>query len=116
VLLDARTRRAGSHHQKLVVVRHLRQLYDRAYHMGAMTTRPRPEPAAADEARRGPHARGAVAGWAVHRSGHLYAAVCGRFWQVVQVNRYVEPMLPSWMAWSAKAPRRVDGRPSVKAQ
>ncbi|HEY6576304.1 MAG TPA: phospholipase, partial [Mycobacterium sp.] len=135
VLLDARTRRAGSHHQKLVVVRHpgspasdvafvggidlgygrnddsghggdpqvmefpdaygprppwhdmqaevhgpavhdlehtfrerwygssvldlpspVRQLYDRAYHMGAMTARPLPEPLAADEARRGPHA------------------------------------------------------------
>src|SRR5450631_4707164 len=135
VLLDARTRRAGSHHQKLVVIRHpgspvrdvafvggidlglsrnddsehpgdsqvmefpaaygprppwhdiqaevsgpavhdlehtfrerwygssvldlpspLRQLYDRAYHMGAMTSRPLPEPLAADEARRGTHA------------------------------------------------------------
>jgi phosphatidylserine/phosphatidylglycerophosphate/cardiolipin synthase-like enzyme len=135
VLLDARTRRAGSHHQKLVVVRHpgspgrdvafvggidlghsrndnpehrgdpqamtfpgaygprppwhdlqaevrgpavhdlehtfrerwygssvldvpspLRQLYDRAYHMGAMTSRPLPEPAGDDRARRGPHA------------------------------------------------------------
>ena len=135
VLLDARTRRGGSHHQKLVVLRHpgspardvafvggidlgygrnddsghagdpqvmefpgtygqrppwhdiqaevrgpavhdlehtfrerwygssvldlpspLRQLYDRAYHMGAMTSRPLPEPAADDETRRGPHA------------------------------------------------------------
>jgi phosphatidylserine/phosphatidylglycerophosphate/cardiolipin synthase-like enzyme len=135
VLLDARTRRAGSHHQKLVVVRHLgspardvafvggidlghsrnddsahhgdpqvmnfpdvygprppwhdmqaevrgpavhdlehtfrerwygssvldlpspvRQLYDRAYHMGAMTSRPLPEPTAHDETRRGTHA------------------------------------------------------------
>jgi phosphatidylserine/phosphatidylglycerophosphate/cardiolipin synthase-like enzyme len=135
VLLDARTRRGGSHHQKLVVVRHpgsparevafvggidlghsrnddsdhagdpqvmefpgtygrrppwhdiqaevrgpavhdlehtfrerwygssvldlpspLRQLYDRAYHMGAMTSRPLPEPTADDETRRGPHA------------------------------------------------------------
>ena len=135
VLLDARTRRGGSHHQKLVVVRHpgspardvafvggidlgygrnddsehagdpqvmefpdaygprppwhdmqaevrgpavhdlehtfrerwygssvldlpspVRQLYDRAYHMGAMTSRPLPEPTVADEARRGPHA------------------------------------------------------------
>jgi phosphatidylserine/phosphatidylglycerophosphate/cardiolipin synthase-like enzyme len=135
VLLDARTRRGGSHHQKLVVVRRpgypardvafvggidlgysrnddsehpgdsqvmefpdaygprppwhdiqaevsgpavhdlehtfrerwygssvldlpspLRQLYDRAYHMGAMTSRPLPEPLAADEARRGTHA------------------------------------------------------------
>ena len=135
VLLDARTRRGGSHHQKLVVIRHpgsperdvafvggidlgysrnddsdhagdpqvmefpeaygsrppwhdiqaevrgpavhdlehtfrerwygssvldlsspLRQLYDRAYHIGAMTSRPLPEPTAADETRRGPHA------------------------------------------------------------
>jgi phosphatidylserine/phosphatidylglycerophosphate/cardiolipin synthase-like enzyme len=135
VLLDARTRRGGSHHQKLVVVRHpgspvrdvafvggidlgygrnddsahpgdsqvmefpgtygprppwhdiqaevrgpavhdlehtfrerwygssvldlpspLRQLYDRAYHMGAMTTRPLAEPTAHDETQRGPHA------------------------------------------------------------
>jgi phosphatidylserine/phosphatidylglycerophosphate/cardiolipin synthase-like enzyme len=135
VLLDARTRRGGSHHQKLVVVRHpgspaldiafvggidlgysrnddsghagdpqamsfpgaygprppwhdiqaevcgpavhdlehtfrerwygssvldlpspVRQLYDRAYHMGAMTSRPLPEPAAADETRRGTQA------------------------------------------------------------
>jgi phosphatidylserine/phosphatidylglycerophosphate/cardiolipin synthase-like enzyme len=135
VLLDARTRRAGSHHQKLVVVRHpgspardvafvggidlghsrnddsahhgdpqamnfpdvygprppwhdiqaevrgpavhdleqafrerwygssvldlpspVRQLYDRAYHMGAMTSRPLPEPTAHDETRRGTHA------------------------------------------------------------
>jgi phosphatidylserine/phosphatidylglycerophosphate/cardiolipin synthase-like enzyme len=135
VLLDARTRRAGSHHQKLVVVRHpaspardiafvggidlghsrnddskhpgdpqvmtfpgvygprppwhdiqaevrgpavhdlehtfrerwygssvldlpspVRQLYDRAYHMGAMTSRPLPEPTAHDETQRGTHA------------------------------------------------------------
>jgi phosphatidylserine/phosphatidylglycerophosphate/cardiolipin synthase-like enzyme len=135
VLLDARTRRGGSHHQKLVVVRHpgspardvafvggidlgysrnddsdhdgdpqvmefpdsygprpawhdiqaevrgpavhdlehtfrerwygssildvsspVRQLYDRAYHIGAMTSRPLPEPLAADETRRGSHA------------------------------------------------------------
>jgi phosphatidylserine/phosphatidylglycerophosphate/cardiolipin synthase-like enzyme len=135
VLLDARTRRGGSHHQKLVVVRHpgspardvafvggidlgysrndssqhagdpqvmefpdtygprppwhdiqaevrgpavhdlehtfrerwygssildvsspVRQLYDRAYHIGAMTSRPLPEPLAADETRRGLHA------------------------------------------------------------
>jgi phosphatidylserine/phosphatidylglycerophosphate/cardiolipin synthase-like enzyme len=135
VLLDARTRRGGSHHQKLVVLRHpgspardvafvggidlgygrnddsghagdpqvmefpdaygprppwhdiqaevrgpavhdlehtfrerwygssvldlpspLRQLYDRAYHMGAMTSRPLPEPTADRETRRGPHA------------------------------------------------------------
>ena len=135
VLLDARTRRGGSHHQKLVVVRHpgspardiafvggidlgysrnddsahagdpqvmefpgaygprppwhdiqaevrgpavhdlehtfrerwygssvldlpspVRQVYDRAYHMGAMTSRPLPEPAAADETPRGTHA------------------------------------------------------------
>jgi phosphatidylserine/phosphatidylglycerophosphate/cardiolipin synthase-like enzyme len=135
MLLDARTRRGGSHHQKLVVVRHpgaperdvafvggidlgysrnddsrhlgdpqvmtfpdaygrrppwhdiqaevrgpavhdlehtfrerwygssvldvpspLRQLYDRAYHMGAMTSRPLPEPAPDDPTRRGPHA------------------------------------------------------------
>lgn len=135
VLLDARTRRAGSHHQKLVVIRHpgsperdvafvggidlgnsrnddsqhqgdpqpmpiartygprppwhdiqaevrgpavhdlehsfrerwygssvldlpspVRELYDRAYHMGAMTQRPLPEPSADDETRRGPHA------------------------------------------------------------
>ncbi len=135
VLLDARTRRAGSHHQKLVVLRHpkspdsdlafiggidlglsrnddsehrgdpqamefpssygpnpawhdiqaevhgpavhdlehtfrerwygssvldlpspLRMLYDRAYHMGALTARPLPEPTADDETRRGPHA------------------------------------------------------------
>jgi phosphatidylserine/phosphatidylglycerophosphate/cardiolipin synthase-like enzyme len=134
VLLDARTRRGGSHHQKLVVLRHpgsptrdvafvggidlgysrnddaahpgdpqvmefpgvygprppwhdiqaevrgpavhdlehtfrerwygssildlpspVRQLYDRAYHMGATTSRPLPEPTPADEARRGPH-------------------------------------------------------------
>ena len=34
----------------------VRQLYDRAYHIGAMTSRPLPEPLAADEARRGPHA------------------------------------------------------------
>jgi phosphatidylserine/phosphatidylglycerophosphate/cardiolipin synthase-like enzyme len=135
VLLDARTRRGGSHHQKLVVVRHpgspardvafvggidlgysrnddsehagdpqvmefpdtygprppwhdiqaevrgpavhdlehtfrerwygssildvsspVRQLYDRAYHIGAITSRPLPEPTAADETHRGPHA------------------------------------------------------------
>jgi len=135
MLLDARTRRGGSHHQKLVVVRHpgaperdvafvggidlgysrnddsrhlgdpqvmtfpdaygrrppwhdiqaevrgpavhdlehtfrerwygssvldvpspVRQLYDRAYHMGAMTSRPLPEPAPDDPTRRGPHA------------------------------------------------------------
>ena len=135
VLLDARTRRAGSHHQKLVVLRHpgapgrdvafiggidlgfsrnddsrhrgdpqamefpdtygprppwhdiqaevrgpavhdlehafrerwygssvldlpspVRQLYDRAYHMGAMTSRPLPEPSDDDSTRRGPHA------------------------------------------------------------
>jgi phosphatidylserine/phosphatidylglycerophosphate/cardiolipin synthase-like enzyme len=135
VLLDARTRRGGSHHQKLVVVRHpgspdrdvafvggidlgygrnddsehpgdpqvmefpdaygprppwhdiqaevrgpavhdlehtfrerwygssvldvpspVRQLYDRAYHIGAMTSRPLPEPAADDRTRRGAHA------------------------------------------------------------
>jgi phosphatidylserine/phosphatidylglycerophosphate/cardiolipin synthase-like enzyme len=135
VLLDGRTRRAGSHHQKLVVVRHpgspgrdvafvggidlgysrnddsehagdpqvmefppvygprppwhdiqaevhgpavhdlehsfrerwygstvldlpspVRQLYDRAYHIGAMTSRPLPEPTADDQTRRGPHA------------------------------------------------------------
>ena len=135
VLLDARTRRAGSHHQKLVVIRrrgrpeadvafvggidlgfsrnddsdHLgdpqvmdfpkaygqtppwhdiqaevrgpavhdlehtfrerwygssvldlpspvRQLYDRAYHIGAMTTRPLPDPTEDDATRRGPHA------------------------------------------------------------
>jgi len=135
VLLDARTRRGGSHHQKLVVVRHpgspmrdvafvggidlgygrnddsehpgdpqvmefpdvygprppwhdvqaevhgpavhdlehtfrerwygstvldlpspVRQLYDRAYHMGAMTSRPLAEPTAHDETRRGPQA------------------------------------------------------------
>jgi phosphatidylserine/phosphatidylglycerophosphate/cardiolipin synthase-like enzyme len=135
VLLDARTRRAGCHHQKLVVVRHpgapardvafvggidlgygrnddsrhggdpqvmtfpdtygprapwhdiqaevrgpavhdlehtfrerwygssaldlpspVRQLYDRAYHMGAMTSRPLPEPTADDRARLGTHA------------------------------------------------------------
>jgi phosphatidylserine/phosphatidylglycerophosphate/cardiolipin synthase-like enzyme len=135
VLLDARTRRAGSHHQKLVVVRHpgspmrdvafvggidlgysrnddsghagdpqvmtfpdtygprppwhdiqaevrgpavhdlehtfrerwygssvldlpspVRQLYDRAYHMGAMTSRPLPQPTEDDGTRRGPHA------------------------------------------------------------
>ncbi|MEO6821168.1 MAG: phospholipase D-like domain-containing protein [Candidatus Nanopelagicales bacterium] len=136
VLLDARTRRAGSHHQKLVVIRHrgdpdrdvafvggidlgysrnddsehagdpqvmefpdaygprppwhdiqaelhgpavhdlehtfrerwygssildlsspLRQLYDRAYHIGAMTGRPLPEPAPDDETNRpGTHA------------------------------------------------------------
>jgi phosphatidylserine/phosphatidylglycerophosphate/cardiolipin synthase-like enzyme len=135
VLLDARTRRGGSHHQKLIVVRHpgspardvafvggidlgysrkddsehagdpqamefpdaygprppwhdiqaevrgpavhdlehtfrerwygssvldlpspVRQLYDRAYHMGAMTSRPLPEPIADDGTRRGSHA------------------------------------------------------------
>jgi phosphatidylserine/phosphatidylglycerophosphate/cardiolipin synthase-like enzyme len=135
VLLDGRTRRAGSHHQKLVVVRHpcsavrdvafvggidlgysrnddsqhagdpqvmefpdtygprppwhdiqaevrgpavhdlehtfrerwygssildlpspVRQLYDRAYHIGAMTTRPLPEPTADHRTRRGTHA------------------------------------------------------------
>lgn len=135
VLLDARTRRAGSHHQKLVVIRRrgrpeadvafiggidlgfsrnddsdhggdpqvmefpkaygptppwhdiqaevrgaavhdlehtfrerwygssildlpspVRQLYDRAYHIGAMTTRPLPEPTQDDRTRRGPHA------------------------------------------------------------
>jgi len=135
VLLDARTRRAGSHHQKLVVVRHpgspdrdvafvggidlgysrgddsqhdgdpqtmefaaaygprppwhdiqaevhgpavhdlehtfrerwygssvfdlpspIRELYDRAYHIGAMTGRPLPPPIADDEERRGSHA------------------------------------------------------------
>ena len=135
VLLDARTRRAGSHHQKLVVVRHpgspdrdvafvggidlgysrsddsqhdgdpqtmefaaaygprppwhdiqaevhgpavhdlehtfrerwygssvldlpspVRQLYDRAYHIGAMSGRPLPPPIADDEERRGSHA------------------------------------------------------------
>jgi phosphatidylserine/phosphatidylglycerophosphate/cardiolipin synthase-like enzyme len=135
VLLDGRTRRAGSHHQKLVVIRHpgspgrdvafvggidlghsrnddsehsgdpqvmkfpdtygprppwhdiqaevrgpavhdlehtfrerwygssvldlpspVRQLYDRAYHMGAMTSRPLPEPTADDRTRRGTHA------------------------------------------------------------
>jgi phosphatidylserine/phosphatidylglycerophosphate/cardiolipin synthase-like enzyme len=135
VLLDGRTRRAGSHHQKLVVIRHpgnpgrdvafvggidlghgrnddsehegdpqamdfpaaygprppwhdiqsevrgpavhdlehtfrerwygsslldlpspVRQLYDRAYHMGAMTSRPLPEPADDDRTRRGTHA------------------------------------------------------------
>jgi phosphatidylserine/phosphatidylglycerophosphate/cardiolipin synthase-like enzyme len=135
VLLDARTRRAGSHHQKLVVVRHpgsphrdvafvggidlgysrgddsqhhgdpqamefaapygprppwhdiqaevhgpavhdlehtfrerwygssvldlpspVRQLYDRAYHIGAMTGRPLPPPVADDEERRGTQA------------------------------------------------------------
>ncbi len=135
VLLDARTRRAGSHHQKLVVVRHpdepgtdvafvggidlgfsrgddsshqgdpqtmpfpaaygprppwhdmqaevrgpavhdlehtfrerwygssvldlpspVRQLYDRTYHMGAMTARPLPDPLPDDETRRGSHA------------------------------------------------------------
>jgi phosphatidylserine/phosphatidylglycerophosphate/cardiolipin synthase-like enzyme len=135
VLLDARTRRGGSHHQKLVVVRRpgypardvafiggidlghsrnddsehlgdpqrmefpdtygpqppwhdiqaevsgpavhdlehtfrerwygssvldlpspIRQLYDRAYHMGAMTSRPLPEPLKADETARGTHA------------------------------------------------------------
>lgn len=135
VLLDARTRRGGSHHQKLVVVRHpgsperdvafvggidlgygrnddsehpgdpqvmefpdtygprppwhdiqaevrgpalhdlehtfrerwygssvldlpspVRQLYDRAYHIGAMTSRPLPEPTADDRTRRGTHA------------------------------------------------------------
>jgi phosphatidylserine/phosphatidylglycerophosphate/cardiolipin synthase-like enzyme len=134
VLLDARTRRAGSHHQKLVVVRHpgspagdvafvggidlghsrnddswhegdpqtmafpdaygprppwhdiqaevrgpavhdlehtfrerwygssvldlpspVRQLYDRAYHIGAMTSRPLPEPTPDNETRRGSH-------------------------------------------------------------
>ncbi len=135
VLLDARTRRGGSHHQKLVVLRHpgapgrdlafvggidlghsrgddgehagdpqvmefpseygerppwhdiqaevrgpavhdlehtfrerwygssvldlpspVRQLYDRAYHMGAMTSRPLPAPLPDDGTRRGPHA------------------------------------------------------------
>jgi phosphatidylserine/phosphatidylglycerophosphate/cardiolipin synthase-like enzyme len=135
VLLDARTRRGGSHHQKLVVLRHpgspardvafvggidlgygrnddsehtgdpqvmefpdtygprpawhdiqaevrgpavhdlehtfrerwygssvldlpspVRQLYDRAYHIGAMTSRPLPEPTVDDRTRRGPHA------------------------------------------------------------
>ncbi len=135
VVLDGRTRRAGSHHQKLVVVRHpgsperdvafvggidlghtrnddaehagdpqvmefpdafgprppwhdiqaevrgtavhdlehtfrerwygssvldltspVRQLYDRAYHIGVMTTRPLPEPVPADATRRGTHA------------------------------------------------------------
>ncbi|MEP7024465.1 MAG: phospholipase D-like domain-containing protein [Actinomycetota bacterium] len=135
LLLDARTRRAGSHHQKLVVLRHpavpdrdvafvggidlghsrnddsrhpgdpqvmafpdsygprppwhdiqaevrgpavhdlehtfrerwygssildlpspLRQLYDRAYHMGATTGRPLPQPAPDDQTRRGNHA------------------------------------------------------------
>ena len=135
VLLDARTRRAGSHHQKLVVIRHpgrsdqdvafvggidlgrsrnddhhhrgdpqvmdfpssygprppwhdiqaevrgpavhdlehtfrerwygsnlldipspFRQLYDRAYHMGATTARPLPDPLPADDTPRGTHA------------------------------------------------------------
>jgi phosphatidylserine/phosphatidylglycerophosphate/cardiolipin synthase-like enzyme len=135
VLLDARTRRGGSHHQKLVVLRHpaapghdvafvggidlghsrnddgqhegdpqvmefpaqygprppwhdiqaevrgpavhdlehtfrerwygssvldlpspVRQLYDRAYHMGATTSRPLPDPVPDDGLRRGPHA------------------------------------------------------------
>jgi phosphatidylserine/phosphatidylglycerophosphate/cardiolipin synthase-like enzyme len=135
VLLDGRTRRAGSHHQKLVIVRHpaaperdaafvggidlgfsrnddsehggdpqvmdfpdrygarppwhdiqaavrgpavhdlehtfrerwygssvldlpspVRQLYDRAYHIGAMTSRPLPEPAPDNRDPRGPHA------------------------------------------------------------
>jgi phosphatidylserine/phosphatidylglycerophosphate/cardiolipin synthase-like enzyme len=135
VLLDARTRRAGSHHQKLVVIRHprsptrdvafvggidlgfsrnddgehrgdpqvmgfseaygprppwhdfqaevrgpavhdlehtfrerwygssildvpspVRQLYDRAYHIGSMTGRPLPEPLPDDESRQGGHA------------------------------------------------------------
>ena len=135
VLLDARTRRAGSHHQKLVVIRHpgapgrdvafvggidlgysrgddsrhhgdpqvmdfpdsygqrppwhdiqaevrgaavhdlehtfrerwygssvldlpspVRQLYDRAYHMGAMTSRPLPEPLPDESMPRGTHA------------------------------------------------------------
>jgi phosphatidylserine/phosphatidylglycerophosphate/cardiolipin synthase-like enzyme len=135
VLLDGRTRRGGSHHQKLVVVRHpgspatdvafvggidlgysrnddsehggdpqvmdfpdaygqqppwhdiqaevhgpavhdlehtfrerwygssvldlpspVRQLYDRAYHIGAMTSRPLPEPAEDNRTRRGSHA------------------------------------------------------------
>jgi phosphatidylserine/phosphatidylglycerophosphate/cardiolipin synthase-like enzyme len=135
VLLDSRTRRGGSHHQKLVVVRHpgspardvafvggidlgysrnddsghagdpqvmefpdaygprppwhdiqaevrgpavhdlehtfrerwygssildvsspVRQLYDRAYHIGAMTSRPLPKPLDADETPRGHHA------------------------------------------------------------
>ena len=135
VLLDARTRRGGSHHQKLVVLRHpgapgrdaafiggidlghsrnddgehagdpqvmefpseygerppwhdiqaevrgpavhdlehtfrerwygssvldlpspVRQLYDRAYHMGAMTSRPLPAPVPDDGTARGPHA------------------------------------------------------------
>ena len=135
VLLDTRTRRGGSHHQKLIVLRHpgapgqdvafiggidlghsrrddgehagdpqvmefpaeygerppwhdmqaevrgpavhdlehtfrerwygssvldlpspVRQLYDRAYHMGAMTSRPLPEPMPDDGTSRGPHA------------------------------------------------------------
>ncbi|MDQ2875616.1 MAG: phospholipase D-like domain-containing protein, partial [Actinomycetota bacterium] len=135
VLLDGRTRRAGSHHQKLVILRHpaapardlafvggidlgfsrnddsehagdpqvmdfpeaygerppwhdiqaavhgpavhdlehtfrerwygssvldlpspVRQLYDRAYHIGAMTSRPLPDPAPDNRAPRGPHA------------------------------------------------------------
>lgn len=34
----------------------LRQLYDRTYHMGAMTSRPLPEPAPDDPTRHGPHA------------------------------------------------------------
>jgi phosphatidylserine/phosphatidylglycerophosphate/cardiolipin synthase-like enzyme len=34
----------------------VRQLYDRAYHIGAMTSRPLPEPTADDRTRRGPHA------------------------------------------------------------
>jgi phosphatidylserine/phosphatidylglycerophosphate/cardiolipin synthase-like enzyme len=34
----------------------VRQLYDRAYHIGAMTSRPLPEPTAHDETRRGTHA------------------------------------------------------------
>ena len=34
----------------------VRQLYDRAYHMGAMTSRPLPEPSGDDSTRRGPHA------------------------------------------------------------
>jgi phosphatidylserine/phosphatidylglycerophosphate/cardiolipin synthase-like enzyme len=139
VLLDARTRRAGSHHQKLVVIRHpgapgrdvafvggidlgysrnddsqhdgdpqvmdfpdsygprppwhdiqaevrgaavhdlehtfrerwygssvldmpspVRQLYDRAYHMGPMTSRPLPEPVPDESMPRGPHGAGAA--------------------------------------------------------
>ena len=34
----------------------VRQLYDRAYHIGAMTSRPLPEPTVDDRTRRGPHA------------------------------------------------------------